>query len=242
MRSINYGRRRIEYAIKYGERKKTIGINILPTAQVIVLVPKYINECRIKEIIRKRARWIIEKQDYFKKMAQLHPEKELVSGDTILFLGRRYRIKVVKNRDNDKIKLGLIGRLMNIGAGDKSNDGQNREKIKSALIDWYKIKALEIIQQRINNYGALLNIRPKKILIRDQEKRWGSCSASGILRFNWRIVMAPMSVIDYVIVHELCHLKIKNHSINFWKNISLVLPDYEKRRLWLRDNVGVFRL
>jgi predicted metal-dependent hydrolase len=239
---INYGKHQIEYTIKHGKRKKTLGINITPAAQVIVLAPKFLNEERIHKIVKNRAKWIIEKQDYFKKMAQLYPERKFVSGESILLLGRRYRLKILKTQQDDIIKMKFSGRKVLITADEYLSYAERYEMIKTALIDWYKTKAYEIVQQRIERYSKLLGIEPKKFLICDQEKRWGSCSRASILRFNWRIIMAPMSVIDYVVVHELCHLKIKNHSINFWKNISLVLPDYEKRRLWLRDNVGVFRL
>src|SRR4030042_1989255 len=113
---------------------------------------------------------------------------------------------------------------------------KRKEIIREVLTKWYYSRATEIILQRIKRYSHLLNLEPKKILIRNQNKRWGSCSRSGVLRFNWRISMAPVSIVDYVVVHEICHLNEKNHSGEFWRQVALVLPDYKKRRQWLRDS------
>jgi len=86
-----------------------------------------------------------------------------------------------------------------------------------------------------------MDLFPKEIIIKDQKKRWASCSKDGTLRFNWRISMAPISIVDYIVVHELCHLKVKSHSSDFWKLVSITLPDYQKRRDWLKNNIGIFR-
>lgn len=119
---------------------------------------------------------------------------------------------------------------------------EKRDIIKDALIKWYFALAIKIINRRVNRYSRLLDLFPKEVIIKDQKKRWGSCSSSGILRFNWRIVMAPISIVDYVIVHEMCHLRIKNHSSDFWKLVSVALPDYQRRKDWLKNNMGIFSL
>lgn len=119
---------------------------------------------------------------------------------------------------------------------------EGKEVIKDVLIKWYFSKSARIVKQRVNRYSELLAVIPREIKIKDQKKRWGSCSSNGILRFNWRIAMAPISIIDYIVVHELCHLKVKNHSSDFWRLVSLALPDYQRRRDWLKNNTAAFRL
>ncbi|MEE8381899.1 MAG: M48 family metallopeptidase [Thermodesulfobacteriota bacterium] len=104
------------------------------------------------------------------------------------------------------------------------------------------IRTWQTIEQRVKRYGKRLGVLPRDIKIKDQKKRWGSCSNNGILRFNWRISMAPVSIIDYIVVHELCHLKIKSHSPDFWKLVSLALPDYQERREWLKTNTPLLKL
>jgi len=242
MEHINYGKRRIEYSIKRNKRKKTLAINIAPTTQVIVLAPDFISMEKIRRIVTKKARWILEKQKYFKKLAMLFPEKEFISGEQILFLGRRYRLKVKEAQMECSSVPKLIGRRIFISVNKHLSPKERKEIIKDALIKWYSSKSTEIIKQRINRYSKIMSVMPQEIKIKDQKKRWGSCSKNGILRFNWRIAIAPISVVDYIVVHELCHLKIKSHSSNFWRLLSLVLPDYQRRRDWLKNNTPIFKL
>ncbi len=236
MEKITAGGREIEYHIRRGKRKKSIAISISSACQVVVLAPQVLSKENIREVVRKKSRWILKKQADFKKLRELYPEKEYVSGERLLFLGRKYRLKLLDAEDDSAPEPAIIGRRLLIKI-NKSLVLENRKKtIKEVLAKWYYSRASEILLQRAKRYSELLNLVPNKILVRNQQKRWGSCSRSGILRFNWRIALAPISIIDYVVVHEICHLKEKNHSGEFWKQVSLVVPDYKKRRQWLRDN------
>ena len=237
---INFGTKRIDYTIKRGNRKKTLAINVTLASQVIVLAPNNFSREKIKTIVKKKALWILEKQEHFKRLAMLFPEKELVSGEQILLLGRKYRLKI--KEENYLSIPKLSGRRLFIYVHSNLAPEDRKEIIKDTLIKWYFEKSSKIIKQRINRYSKLLNLFPKKVIIKDQKKRWASCSKDGTLRFNWRISMAPVSIIDYIVVHELCHLKIKNHSSDFWKLLSIAMPDYQNRRNWLKNNTTIFRL
>jgi len=237
---INFGTKRIDYTIKRGNRKKTLAINVTLASQVIVLAPNNFSREKIKTIVKKKALWILEKQEHFKRLAMLFPEKELVSGEQILLLGRKYRLKI--KEENYLSIPKLSGRRLFIYVHSNLAPEDRKEIIKDTLIKWYFEKSSKIIKQRVNRYSKLLNLFPKKVIIKDQKKRWASCSKDGTLRFNWRISMAPVSIIDYIVVHELCHLKIKNHSSDFWKLLSIAMPDYQNRRNWLKNNTTIFRL
>lgn len=237
---INFGTERIDYTIKRGNRKKTLAINVTLASQVIVLAPNDFSREKIKTIVKKKALWILEKQEHFKRLAMLSPEKEFVSGEQILLLGRKYRLKI--KEENYLSIPKLSGRRLFIYVHSNLAPEARKEIIKDALIKWYFIKSTKIIKQRVNRYSKLLNLFPKKVIIKDQKKRWASCSSDGILRFNWRIAIAPISIVDYVVVHELCHLKVKNHSSDFWKLVSIAMPDYKNRRNWLKNNTGIFRI
>ena len=237
---INFGTKRIDYTIKRGNRKKTLAINVTLASQVIVLAPNNFSREKIKTIVKKKALWILEKQEHFKRLAMLFPEKELVSGEQILLLGRKYRLKI--KEENYLSIPKLSGRRLFIYVHSNLAPEDRKEIIKDTLIKWYFEKSSKIIKQRVNRYSKLLNMFPKKVIIKDQKKRWASCSKDGTLRFNWRISMAPVSIIDYIVVHELCHLKIKNHSSDFWKLLSIEMPDYQNRRNWLKNNTTIFRL
>lgn len=240
MDHINFGNERIDYTIKRGNRKKTLAINVTLASQVIVLAPNDFSREKIKTIVKKKTLWILEKQEHFKRLAMLFPEKEFVSGEQILLLGRKYRLKI--KEENYLSIPKLSGRRLFIYVHSNLASEDRKEIIKDILIKWYFEKSTKIIKQRVNRYSKLLNLFPKKIIIKDQKKCWASCSRDGILRFNWRIAIAPISIVDYVVVHELCHLKIKNHSSDFWKLLSIAMPDYQNRRNWLKNNTGIFRL
>jgi len=242
MEFIKYGKYNIPYTIKRSKRKKTLAISISPTAQVIVLSPEFLKNEEIEKLVKKKVRWIIEKQKYFKHLMAIYPEKEFISGEEILFLGRRYRLKIKKLSDVSEPILNIEGRRVVITINHRWDSDKRKEVIRNRLKNWYLSKVEEIIEKRINRYSKQLGLMPKEIKIKDQKKRWGSCSEKGIIRFNWKIIMAPVSIIDYIVVHELCHLKIKNHSNDFWKLVSLALSNYEKRRNWLKNNAGVFEL
>ncbi len=242
MEFIKYGKYNIPYTIKRSKRKKTLAISISPTAQVIVLSPEFLKNEEIEKLVKKKVQWIIEKQKYFKHLMAIYPEKEFISGEEILFLGRRYRLKIKKLSDVSEPILNIEGRRVVITINHRWDSDKRKEVIRNILKNWYLSKVEEIIEKRINRYSKQLGLIPKEIKIKDQKKRWGSCSEKGIIRFNWKIIMAPVSIIDYIVVHELCHLKIKNHSNDFWKLVSLTFSNYEKRRDWLKNNAGVFEL
>lgn len=236
MERISFGGKEIGYRIKRGRRKKSVAISISNASQVVVLAPRDLSKEKIREIVHKKSRWILKKQAFFMDLKGQHPKKEYVSGEQVLFLGRKYRLKVVETGDGPAAELVLMGRRITIAIKKDMVEEKRKEIIREVLTKWYYSRATEIILQRIKRYSHLLNLEPKKILIRNQNKRWGSCSRSGVLRFNWRISMAPVSIVDYVVVHEICHLNEKNHSGEFWRQVALVLPDYKKRRQWLRDS------
>jgi predicted metal-dependent hydrolase len=241
MERINFGRKNILYSIRRGNRKKTVAINITPTAQVIVLAPHFLGKDKIERFVVKKAPWILEKQAYFARLSELYPEKEFVSGEQILFLGRNYRLKLIKSETYSDTPT-LVGRRMFISIDKYLNLENKRRLIRDMLSKWYFSKTKNIIKQRISRYVKIMGVKQPKFKIKEQKKRWGSCSNRAILRFNWRISMAPISVIDYIVVHELCHLKVKNHSSDFWKLVSLALPDYQRRRDWLKNNSAIFKI
>jgi len=175
-------------------------------------------------------------------MTALYPEKEFISGEQVLLLGRKYRLKINEVQGENSKEPYVAGKRVIISIGRQLNQEVKKGIIRNALVKWYSAQITEIIVQRINRYGKQLGITLPSVIIKEQKKRWGSCSSKGILRFNWRIAMAPISIIDYIVVHELSHLKIKNHSPDFWKLVSMSLPDYQERRKWLKSNTPLLKL
>jgi predicted metal-dependent hydrolase len=205
-------------------RRRTFSLEITRDAALIVRVPLRASDSYIKNLIREKQGWIE------KKMAEIRsrpvPQKKtFVNGEPFLFLGKVYPLEI------------LSGSNAGISFSEKLYVGEcHLPEIRSLLQAWYTQKAKEILPARVAGYSAILDYRPKKIRISDTRRRWASCSTSGTLSFCWRLVLAPPEVIDYVIVHELVHMRQPDHSPRFWEKVRAAMPEYELRKNWLREN------
>lgn len=110
------------------------------------------------------------------------------------------------------------------------------ERVRALVVGWLRTHAADVVAARVQAYLPRLQVQPRTVRVREQKRRWGSCSAGGALNFNWRLILAPAEVLDYVVVHELCHLKELNHSPRFWAQVAGILPEYREPRAWLRNN------
>jgi len=236
MASLNFGSQSIDYTIKKGKRKRTVAIQVISPSQVVVLTPHSLSREKVEEIVRKRSQWILQKQERLRNLARLYPAREFVSGDRLLYLGRRYALKVSRAENGAQGRPAIEGRRIVVSVGGEGRACPDKNIVREALLKWYLSEADQVIRRRVELYSKLLDAIPMEILVKEQRRRWGSCSSQGILRFNWQLIMAPLSITDYVVVHELCHLRVKNHSPDFWRLVSRALPDYRQRRKWLRDS------
>lgn len=158
--------------------------------------------------------------------------RNLADGEQLLFQGDLFTLKVVEY-SGKLTKVGLSGNNIVIRLHkDKTHEERNRE-IRIKLEQWYRTMARESILERINWFQKILQVKCNDVRIKEQKTRWGSCSLKGNLNFNWRIVMAPSDIIDYIVVHELCHLIHMNHSRDYWQLVEKYIPDYRDRRNWL---------
>lgn len=235
MSHIQYGNRKIYFNIERSNRRKTVGIYIDPKADVVVRSPQFLKVDRILEIVKKKARWIIEKQELVRNHRHPGSVKEFVSGEAFPYLGRQYRLKVIRSALKEEKKCKLAdGRFLVEIIADLNSEGSKRI-VRKSLIDWYLARAEEKLPERVRLYARQMGKWPERVEIKNHKRRWGSCSHNGIVRFNWKIIMAPVTVLDYVIVHELCHLIHQHHSAQFWQKVQTIIPDYTKRRGNLRE-------
>jgi len=232
---IQYGSREIFFKIERSDRRRTVGIYVSPKAGVVVRSPRSLDAKRINELIRKRARWIIAKQEFINTHSQLGSEKEFVSGESFFYLGRQYRLKVLKTASKEAEGCKLMSGRFFIGINGDLSSAEIKRAVKKSLINWYIQRAGEKIPQRVELYAHQIGKWPERIEIKDHKSRWGSCSRNGVVRFNWKIIMAPVSILDYVIVHELCHLIHQPHSTRFWQKVQAIIPDYARRRKRLKE-------
>ena len=215
---VMFGNTAILYSVVRSERrKKTVTLSVSAEG-LEVRVPENTDKLKVQGVVLKKAGWVIRKQLHLERLLRnTEPPRRLVDGESLRYLGRQYRLKRVP--DAQRVKLN--GRYFEVPYATEDD-------IREALITWYKEKAACQLPKRVEFYSKRLGRAPSNVLIRDQKKRWGSCNSKGELRFNWRIVMAPLPLLDYVVAHELCHLEHLNHSPEFWRELKKILPDYRR--------------
>jgi len=206
-------------------RRKTIGLQITNDARLIVRAPFFASENLIHKLIRSKKSWIIAKQDYFKQRQNKILIRKFVPGEEYLFLGQSYPLVVAENLP----KAVVMDDSLMISPMVLGN-------ARDHLECWYKAKALEHITQRVEHYAQISNLKYKSIRINNATTRWGSCGYKDTLSFTWRLVMAPARAVDYVVIHELMHLKQRNHSRKFWEEVARIVPDYVHDERWLKQN------
>ena len=230
--TVQFGRTTIAYTLRRSRRrKKTIGIT-LDHGGVFVAVPIRTSREQIREAVLKRAGWILRKSA---DQAVQPRRKEFVGGETLPYLGTEIALFVEHaNIRRPTIALEDCGFRVAVPAA-LGRDGEERHKaVHLAVVGWYRARAAERLDREVERWARAMSLNPTRVLIRDQRRRWGSCSHDGTLRFNWRIVMAPPAIIDYLVVHELLHLRIKNHSASYWAEFARLMPDCKARRRLLR--------
>ena len=227
---FEYGSRIITFNLIYRKRK-TMSIEVETTGEVTVIVPVGTATEDVIEKVKSRAGWIVSKQYESKFINDTKIEREAVSGESYMYLGRNYSldIRVDENIDNISVKLFQGKFVVNTYTKDE-------DLIKKAMENWYREKTLAKVKERVSYYSSYFNDEVTTVKVKEQKKRWASCTSKNELLFNWRCVMAPVFVLDYIVVHEMCHMEYKNHSKDFWNRVYAVMPDYEVRKLWLRNN------
>jgi len=181
-----------------------MGIIVDPDEGVLIRSPKNVPEGKIEEIVKNKSSWLLQNLDKIKEIKPAPTPLEFMSGEKLPYLGRRYRLKVVKNHDKKKVKVKFHqGKFIVKEPADLEN---RREAIRNKVIAWYRERADEKIKERVDKYKDKIGVEPNIVRVKKQKKRWGSCSSKGNLNFNWKLIMAPMSIVDYIVVHELTHL------------------------------------
>jgi len=235
MEKIIVGNREINYTIIRSNRK-TVGLIVDPEKGVIIRAPKSLTKTQIKDVVKKKSNWLINKLEEIKRIKPAPEAKEFMSGEKLPYLGRRYRLKVNKCDKIEKTSVRLYQGKFQIEVSSKLDEDERRSSIRQEMVKWYKDQARIKIEERVRIYQDKMGVCYNKITVKEQKKRWGSCSNKGNLNFNWRLIMAPVSVIDYIVVHELAHLVHPNHSRDFWELVKAIIPDYQEKQEWLKVN------
>jgi predicted metal-dependent hydrolase len=216
---IAFGGERVGYAICVSARRRTTCLQVYPDGRVRVVTPPNANLRDIRSFVLQRADWIAKQRRKFQAIGARGP-RALHDGARLPFLDEELTLRV---RPGVKPGVSRLDEQLFLSAGGEEHG-------RRLLETWYRREAAAHVTARVAHFGARVGRHPARIAIRDQKTRWGSCSPQGTISINWRLLLAPTAVMDYVIVHELCHLEHHNHSARFWAAVGRVLPDYLQRR------------
>lgn len=218
--SVKYGSTTITYSVVFSARK-TLGITVNLDGGVLIKAPMNISNDMIAEKVRKRAGWILKQKKYFESFGERTPERKFISGESHLYLGRQYLLRVTSGNPNS---VKYKGRYFEVICSPK-------EKAKELMNGWYrdraKIKFAEIAEpviQRFSRYG----VAPESLYIQEMGARWGSCTKKGKIILNTELIKAPRPCIEYVVTHELCHLIHPDHTKAFFDLLETEMPDWKK--------------
>jgi predicted metal-dependent hydrolase len=206
-------------------KRKTVSIYVERDGTV-VLIPDNLSDEELVAIIKSKEYQIHKNLAHWTQLNEARIEREYVNGQSFLYLGRNYRLRLVDEK---------VGSII-LKNGYFLMEKQDRMRAKELFIDFYKSKLREKIQPIIERYKDQMNVNPKELKIMDLQNRWASCTNKGNLNFHWKCAMAPIDVLHYIVVHELAHLVHPNHSPEFWNTIDKILLDYQKHIKWLRLN------
>jgi predicted metal-dependent hydrolase len=217
----------LNYTIVRSARRRKLTITVERDRSVVVHAPQETSDAKIRQVVEAKRHWIYEKTGHFQKYRNRPhaPGKELVSGESALYLGRQYRIEVI---DTGQTEIRFDQRFLIPQTYAVAR--------KEALREWYIQRAEARIIPRVKRHARELGVTYTGVRIVDNLYRWGSCTVNNNINLNWRLIKAPMFVIDYVIVHELAHLIEANHTPRFWNIVRAKVPTVEKAKAWLKEN------
>jgi len=230
---VRYGSRSITYVLRRSPGRSTVSIAVDRTSRVVVTAPSGVPMGRVDQVVLARARWIVERLRQRSEIPPPLPDREFVTGETFLYLGRQYRLRV--EVDDDVRPLQLTGGWLRVAVPTSLGRTHRSGYVRAALIDWYKKRAVDRLPERVFAWAGRIGRSRPPIFISEPQRRWGSTTASGIVRLNWRTIQAPVPLLDYVILHELVHLVHRDHGRGFWAAMGRVMPDYDERKRRLRE-------
>ena len=229
---IRYGDSRIAYqVVRSARRRKTIEVTVDAPGIVTVAAPDDTPPEHIEATVRRRAGWIIKHDG---EAASALPPRRFVSGESLPYLGRSVQL-TVHPIDGEQVEVRFHHWQFDVDVPHDLDGDERLDTVRRAFEFWYRDRAAVKLPPRVDRIASLLGVRPARILVRGQRKRWASCAPDGTLRFNWRTVMAPPALVDYVVAHELAHLRVRGHGADYWGVVAQAVPDYRRRRERLRE-------
>lgn len=227
----------LPYTLRISARARVVRLVIRPESGLEVVAPRGTPQGRIEQVLADKARWIANTLERMAHETASAAPREIVDGAELSLAGQKIVLALRTGAPEGRFRASLAGETLTLLVAD-----DRQETIRRALEAWYRRQAGAIFAERLTICNKGYGFTFGRVAIKEQKSRWGSCSRKGNLNFNWRLLLAPLPVLDYVVTHELCHLRELNHSPRFWSLVALARPDYATHRRWLRDHGRALQL
>jgi hypothetical protein len=215
----------LQFEVRRSDRRRTLGLTIERDGSLVLSAPPDVADCRLERFARQKRFWIYQKLAAKEALPPALPVRKFVTGEGFPYLGRSYRLQLVADLDVP-VKLDA-GRFKM--RRDQAPHG------RATMVRWYAAHAQPWLTARVARYADRARVEPGAITVQDLGFRWGSCGKGRRLYFHWQSILLPPRVVDYIVVHELVHLREPHHTPDFWRAVERTMPDWEPRRRWLAE-------
>ncbi|MCA9400332.1 MAG: M48 family metallopeptidase [Candidatus Omnitrophica bacterium] len=227
----------IRYLLKRSSARRSLVISIDEKAHVRVSAPYQMQSKVLEDFIHHKAKWVMNKVREATNNQSILKSRQYADGHEFLFLGKKCPLHVKVNAFIKRAKIQFIDHMWLIDLPQGIDRCEEEGVIKKILTKWYRQQALEYLGGRVFHFARMIGVEPARISVKTQKRMWGCCDYNTkSIYLNWQIILSPPSVVDYVVVHELCHLIHPNHSKRFWNKVRKILPEYEHEKRWLKEH------
>jgi len=224
--------------------RRSISMSLQVSGRVRVTCPKSISDSRLVDFLEKHVDWLESNLRKYNELRALHPAKTYRTGDVFLFMGRELKLHLMPGGSKgdaeivgDRLVVYVPMRLtQNSNQDTASSNPEIQNLVRDLVSAFYQKQGRKLLGERLKFFSSVMTLHPSSVSYRSQKTRWGSCSSRGKISLNWRLIFAPLEVIDYVVIHELSHLRHYNHSASFWNLVATQSAGYDRHKKWLRDH------
>lgn len=217
------------------EKRRTVRLRVIGPTTLEITAPLQYRQDQAIAFIQTKAKWILTTANKLTAEEQTSAQFAVKPGNNLPFMGKSYTLTVAYHPVRPSVRLD--GSLLRVCLPEKLHN--NQTALTERLIYWYAEQARQYLGRKTLEWSRIIGVKPISMTIRDPKSRWGSCSTRGSINYSWRLMLTPPDIIDYVVVHELCHLLEPNHSNQYWQLVESVLPDFREKRQWLKTNGGM---
>ena len=243
IRSLAIPPHHVAYSLVRTRRRRTMTIYVDPAATLRVCVPYTLPERDVQRFLVEKRRWIVRKLEEAARHKEFVTQHQCREGNPFLFLGKKFPLEIHREVHGGTPAFVLKNDRFAAVIPAATPEDQQEEYVRGMFRHWYQAQAREFLAARVFHYSRAMNLAVSGISIRGQKSIWGSCHPlKRNIHLNWKMVLLPVEVIDYIVVHELCHLLVPNHSKRFWVRVSQVIPDYHRHLNWLKVHAAELRL